>query len=182
MLECQLIFGMTWFPECWQLIPSRQEEIEIVFCRETDFLLFFSHTIVSSSLGHQGLQHAQPSYPSPSPGVCPGSCSLLRWGCPAISSSDALFSFCPQSAPASGTIPMSCLFTSDDQNTWASASVLPGYIQGWSPLRLTGLISLLSKGLLRVFSSIRVRKLQFFGILPSLQSSSYNCTWPLGRS
>ena len=59
------------------------------------------------------------------------------------------FSFCPQSCPASGTFPMSHLFTSDDHDTGASAStsVLPVKIQGWTPLRLTGLITLLSKGL-----------------------------------
>ena len=50
----------------------------------------------------------------------------------AISSSDALFSFCPQSFPASGTFPMSQLFASDDHNTEVStsASVLPMSIQG----------------------------------------------------
>ena len=77
---------------------------------------------------------------------------------------------------------LSQMFTSDDQNTVASASasVLPKSIQGWSPLRLTGLI-LLSRGLLEVFSSTIVRRHQFFGVLPSLRSSSLNCTWPLGR-
>ena len=102
---------------------------------------------------------------------------------PTISSSDALFSFHPQSFPASGTFPMSCLFTSDDWNTGtsASASALPVNIQGWSPLRLAGLISLLSKGLSGVFSSSTVQKHQFFCILPSLRSSSHNYTRPLGR-
>ena len=52
---------------------------------------------------------------------------------------------------------------------------------GLSPLRLTGLISLLSKGLSGVFSSTTVRRHQFFGVLPSLQSSCHNRTWPLGR-
>ena len=67
------------------------------------------------------------------------------------------FSFCPQSFPASGTFPMSWLFASDNQNTGvsASASVLPMSIQDWFPLRLTGLISLLSKGLSEVFSSTK---------------------------
>ena len=89
----------------------------------------------------------------------------------------------PQSLPASGTFPMSQLFTSDDQNTGVSAlaSVLPMSIWGWFPLRLTGLISLLSKGLSGVFSSTIFRKHQFFSALPSLWSSSYNHTWPLGR-
>ena len=75
--------------------------------------------------------------PSPTPRVSPSSCSLHWWCCPVISSSKALFSFCPQSFPASGTF-LSHLFTSDDQNTGAlaSASVLPVNIQGWSPLRL----------------------------------------------
>ena len=79
----------------------------------------------------------------------PSSCPLHWWWHPAISSSHVLFSFCPQSFPASGTFPMSQLFASNDQNTGVSASVsvLPMNIQGWSPLRFTGFISLLSKGL-----------------------------------
>ena len=90
----------------------------------------------------------RPLRPSPSPRVCRSSCPLHRWCLPAISSSDTLFS-CHQSFPVSGTFPISQLFASDDQNTGvsASASVLPVSIQSWSPLRLTGLISLLSKGL-----------------------------------
>ena len=54
-------------------------------------------------------------------------------------------------------------------------------IQGWSPIRLTGLISLLSKGLSAIFSSTTARRYQFFSALPSLWSSSHNRTWPLGR-
>ena len=146
-------------------------------------LLLFSVPVVSDSLRLHGLQQARPPCPSPSPGVCLSPCLLHRWCCPAISSSNALFSFCPQSFPASGTFWMSCLFTSDDQNTGASASasVLPVNIQGWSLLRLTGLISLLSKGLSGVFSRTTVGRPQFFGVLPSLQSSFHNHTWPQGR-
>ena len=112
------------------------------------FLLWFSGPVVSDSLQPHGLQHTRPPCLSPSPRVCPSSCPFHRWCHPAISSSDALFSFCPQSLPASGTFPMNHLCASDDQNTGtsASASVFPVNIQGWSPLRLTGLISLLSKG------------------------------------
>ena len=104
-------------------------------------LLLFNSLVVSNSLQPHGLQHTRPPCPSPSPRVCPSSCSLHQWCCPAISSCEALFSFCPQSFPASGTFPMSHLFTSDDQTTGASASasILPVNIQGWSPLRLTGL-------------------------------------------
>ena len=139
---------------------------------------------MSSSLRPHGLQHYRYPCPSRYPRVCPSSCSLHWWYHPAISSSDALFSFCPQSFPRSGTFSMSCPFASDDKNPGdsASASVFPVNIQSWSPLRLIDLISKLSKGHSRVFSSTTVWRHQFFGILPSLQSSSHNHTWPLGRS
>ena len=135
-------------------------------------LLLFSHPVMSEFLRPHGLQHARPPCPSPSPGVCPSSCSWHQWCHPAVSSSDTLFSFCPQSCPASGTFPMSHLFASDDQNTGASYSVsaLPVNIRVWSPLRLTGLISL-TKGLLEVFSSTTVQRHQFFGILPSYSAA-----------
>ena len=55
----------------------------------------------------------------------------------------------------------------------ASASILPMNIQGWFPLGLTGLISLLSKGLSRVFSNTTARKYQLFGTQPSLWSNSH---------
>ena len=147
-------------------------------------LLLCSCQVVSDSLWPFGLQHARPPSPSPSPRVCPSSYSLHQWRCPAISSSNTLFSFCPQSFPASGTLLTSHLFSSDDQNSGASAlaSVLPVNIQGWSPLRLTGLISLLSKGLSGVFSNITVRRHQFFGAVPSLRSSSHNRYVTTGKS
>ena len=104
--------------------------------------MLLNHQILSDSLWPHGLQHTRLPCPSPSPKVCPGSCPLHQWCQTVISSSDALLSFCPQSLPASGTFPMSHLFTSNDQNTGAStsASVLPMSFQGWFPLRLTGLI------------------------------------------
>ena len=61
----------------------------------------------------------------------------------------------------------------------ASASVLPMSIQGWFSLGLTDLISLLSKGFSRVFSSITIWKHQFFGAQSPLWSSSHICTWLL---
>ena len=61
----------------------------------------FSHSVLPDSLRPYGLQHARPLCSSPSPEVCPSSSSLHWWCHPAISSSDALFSFCPQSFPAS---------------------------------------------------------------------------------
>ena len=61
----------------------------------------------------------------------------------------------------------------------ASASVLPMNIQGWVPLVLTGLISLFSKGLSRVFSSTTLQKYQFFSAQPSLRSNPHIHTWLL---
>ena len=117
------------------------------------------------------------------PEVCPSSCPLKRWCHPTVSSSVILFSYFPQSHPASGSFPMSQLFTSGGQSvrTLASVSVLPMSAQGWFPLRLTDLISLLSKGLLRVFSRITVGKHQFFSTLPSLLSSSHICLYMTTR-
>ena len=106
-------------------------------------LLLFSHQVVSNSSWSHELKYTRLSCPSLSPRVWSSSCPLHWWCHPTISSSVALSSFCPQSFPASGPLPMSQLFTSGGQNIWVSvsASVLPMCIQGWFPLRLTGLIS-----------------------------------------
>ena len=79
------------------------------------------------------------------------------------------FSSCPQSFPAFGSCPMSQLFTSSGQSIGASAStsVFPMNTQDWFPLGLTGLISLLTKGLSRVFSSVIIQRHQFSGTRPS---------------
>ena len=122
---------------------------------------------MSDCLPPHGLQHARLCCPSPSPRVCSNSCLLSRWCHPTISSSVAPFSSCLQSFPASGSFPVSQLFASGGQSIGASASasVLPMNIQDWFPLGLTGLISLLSQGFLRVFSSITVQKHLFFSLL-----------------
>ena len=98
---------------------------------------------------------------------------------PTISFSVALFSSWPQSFPALGSFPVSQLFTSGGQNIRASALVLPINIQSSFPLELIGLISLLSKGLSRVFHRNTVQKQQFFGAQHSLWSSSHTHTWLL---
>ena len=97
---------------------------------------------------------------------CSNSCPQSQWCHPTISSFVTPFSSCPQSFPASRSFPVSRGFTSGGQSIGASAlaSVLPMNIQGRFPLGLTGLISLLSKGLSRVFSSTTVQKHQFFGV------------------
>ena len=112
----------------------------------------FSHSVMSKSLQPCGLQHTRLPCPSLSLGICSNSHPLICWCHPTISSFVALFSPCPQSYPASGSFPMSLIFVSGGQNlgTSALAVVLPMNIQGWFPLGLTGLISLLFKGLSRV--------------------------------
>ena len=79
---------------------------------------------------------------------------------------------------------MSQFFASGGQSIGASASasVLPMNIQGWFPLGWSGWISLQSKGLSRVFSSTTVWKHRFFGVQPSLWSSSHTSTWPLEKT
>ena len=105
-------------------------------------LLFFSRYVVSDSLRPHGLQHAR---------ILSFTISQSLFKVMSIESempSNHLLlchPFCPQSS-ASGSFPMSCFFTSGGQSIGASASVFPMNIQGWLPLGLTGLISLLSKG------------------------------------
>ena len=107
---------------------------------------------------------------------------VLSWWChPTILSSVPHFFSCLQSFPASGSFPVSRLFTSGGQTIGASASALPMNIQGWFPLGLTGFISLQSKGLSRVFSSTTIWKHQFFGAQSSLWSNSHSLTWLLEK-
>ena len=135
------------------------------------------------TLQPHGLQHARPPCPSPTPGVYSNSCPLSWWCHPTISSSVIPFSSRLQSSPASGSFPMSQLFTSGGQSIGvsASASVLPMNTQDRSPLGWTGWISLQSKGLSRVFSNTTVQKHQFFGAQLSLWSNSHIHTWLLEK-
>ena len=130
--------------------------------------------VVDSPWPH-GLQHARLPSPSPSPRVYSDPCPSSRWCRPTVSTSVVPFSSCPPSFPAAGSFPMSQLFSLGGQNIGASASasVLPMNIQGWFPLGWTGLISLLFKGLSKIFSNTAVRKHQFFSTLPSLWSNSH---------
>ena len=128
---------------------------------------------MSDSFRPHDLWHARHPCPLLYPRVCLNSCPLSQWCHPTISFSVVPFSSCPQFFPASGSFPVSWFFISDGQSigTSASTSVLPMNIQGWSPLGQTGLISLLSTGLSRVFSSTTVQKHEFFGSQPSLEKT-----------
>ena len=173
-----------------QLILSLQQLLNYTIsipmgagCRRNFCSYRCSITKLCLTLQPHGLQHARLSCCSLSPRVCPSSCSLSQWCYITISSSVIPFSFCFQSLPASGPFPVNQLFTSGSQSSWASASasVLPMNIQGWFPWGLTGLTSLLSKGLSRVFSSTTIWKHQFFGAQPSLWSESHIYTWLLEK-
>ena len=138
----------------------RNDWTQIYTQTHTRFISFqFSHSVVSDSLGPHELKHARPPCPSLTPGVHSNSCPSSRWCHPAISSSGVPFSSCPQSLPASGSFPMSQLFTWGGQSPGVSAlaSVFPNNTQHWSPLEWTGWISLQSKGLSRVFSNTTVQ-------------------------
>ena len=134
---------------------------------------------MSDSLWPHGMQHTGLPCPSLSPRICLNSCPLSCWCHPTISSSVSPFSSCPQPFPASGSFSISWLFTSGGQSMGASASAafLPVNIQGWFLLVLTGLISLQSKGLSRVFSNTTAPKHQFFSAQPSLWSISHIHVW-----
>ena len=151
LLECRYFF--SWFIHiCTCELPSLR-------C-----LSQFSHSVVSDSLWPHGLQHTRLPCPSPTPGAYSNSCPLCQWCHPTVSSSVIPLSSCLQSFPASGSLPVSQFFTSGGQSIGVSAStsVLPMNIQDWFPLGWTGWISLLSKGLSRVFSNTTVQKHQFF--------------------
>ena len=127
----------------------------------------FSPSVMSDSLRPHELQDARPPCPSPTPGVHSNSRPSSWWCHPAVSSSVVPFFSCPQSLPASESFPMSRLFAWGGQSIGVSAlaSVLPMNTQDWSP----SWISLLSKGLSRVFSITTVQKHQFFGAQLSSQ-------------
>ena len=144
-------------------------------------LLLLSCSVMSDSSRPHGLQHARLSCPSPSAEACSNSCPLSQWCHPTIWSPVIPFASCLQSFPASGSFLMSWLFVSSGQSLGASASpsVLPMNIQDWFPLGLTGLISLQSKGLIKVFFNTTVKKHQFSDAQPSLWSNSHIHPWLL---
>ena len=143
----------------------------------------FSHSVLSNSLRPHGLQHTRLPCPSPTPGAYSNSCPSSQWCHSTVSSSVGPFSSCLQSFPASGSFPMSQLFTSGDQSTGVSSStsVLPMNIQDWFPLGWIGWISLQPKGLSGIFSNTTVQKHQLFGAQLSSQSNFHIHIWPLEK-
>ena len=129
------------------------------------------------------LQNARLPCPSPTNRAYSDSSPSSRWCHPFISFSVVPFSSCLQSFPASGSFPMSQFLATDGQSirVSTSASVFSMNIQDWFLLRLTGWISLQSKGLSRVFSNTTVQKYQFFSTQLSLQSNTHIHMWLLEK-
>ena len=163
-----MVLIWTWY---WHISLSICVILDFYSFLNTDF---FAPSVLFSAVqslscvwffAPSGLQHARLPCPSPILGACSNSCPSSWWYHPAISSSVVPFSSCLQSCPASGSFPMSQFFRSGGQSIGAStsASVLPMNIQHWYSLGLTGLVSLQSKGLSKVFSNITVKKHQFVG-------------------
>ena len=140
-----LMHQFRWFFLCSTWLSLREEPLSFYI-----FILLvsvqFSHSVVSSCLWPQGLQHTRPS---PTPRVYSNSCPLSRWWHPTISSSVIPFSSHLQLFLASRFFQMSQFFTWGGQITGfsASASVLPISIQDWFLLGWNSWISLQYKGL-----------------------------------
>ena len=152
-----------------KMVLSQQEGLDSSSLR-TAPQGFLSHSscvravsAVVLALQPPGLQYARLPCPSPCPGVCSDSCPLSWWCYPIISS-----------------FAHPWLFTSGGQSIRTSATILPMNIQAWFPLGSTGLISLQSEGLSRVFSST-AQKHQFFGTQSSLWSNSHIHSWLLEK-
>ena len=126
--------------------------------------MLFSHWVISDSSWPHGLQHSRSLCPPISLRVCSKSCPLCQWCYLTMSSSATLFSFAFNLFQHQGLFQwVGSASGGRSVRFSASSSVLPMNIQGWFPLGLTGLISLLSKELSRVLSSTTTWKHQFFG-------------------
>ena len=142
-----IVFHVRFYLQFWQTSVIR-------------YSFQFSRSVVSDSLWPHGLQYASLSINN--------SRSLLKWMFIELVMPFNHLILChpllllPQSFLASGSFQMSQFFTLGGQSIEPSASVLPMNIQNWFPLEWTGLISLQSKGLSRVFSNTTVQNHQFF--------------------
>ena len=144
----------------------------------------WSRSVVSDSLRPHEPQHTRPPCPSP---LLESSQTHFHWV------GDVIQPSYPLSSPSLPALNLSqhqslfqwvWLFVSGGQSIGASASapVLLMNIQGWFPLGLTSVISLLSKGLSRVFSNTTIQKNGLYGTQSSLWSSFHNSTWLLEKS
>ena len=167
--------GLGTRPRMPQLRPGTAKEIS-----KKKYIYLKKHIEVSYFRICCSVTKSYPTLCDPMDCSMPGSCVLYYlcsnsspvswWYYLTISPSPTLFSFCFQSFPASVSFPMSQLFASAGWSIGAfSFSISPPMnVQGWFPLGWTGLMSLQSKGLSRVFSSTTIWKHQLFNAQPSL--------------
>ena len=166
-----------------QFFPSMHWDLPIIqLSKNGKRMLLYSHSILSDSLWSHGLQQARFPCPSPSPryfsNSCPSVGDAIQPSCPLLSPSP------PAPFPGSGSFLMSQFFILGGQSIGVSVSVLvlPMNIQNGFALGLNGWISLLSKGLSRVFSNTTVQKHQFFTVqlshpyMTTEKNYSFDCT------
>ena len=119
-----LIWVILWIKREFCQGHVRQQAGPALVCADDFSSVQFIRSVVSDSLGPHESKHARPPCLSPTPRVYSSPCPSSRWCHPAISSSVVPFSSCPQSLPASGSFPMSQLFTWGGQSIGVSASAL----------------------------------------------------------
>ena len=143
----------------------------------------FSRSVVSNSLWPHRLQYARLPCPSPMPRAYSNSCPSHRWWHTTISALCHPLLFLPSIFSSIRVFSNESALLSGGQTIGVSAStsVFPVNTQDLAPLGWTDWISLLSKGLSRVFSNTTVQKHQFFGTQPSLWSNSHIHTWLLEK-
>ena len=159
MLQLLLLFLVNFFVLILQSSLNSWDNYVTYFYYVPSFSVQFSLSVMSNSLQPHGLQPTRLPCPSPTPRACSNSCALSQWCHPTILSSIApllLPSIFPSISIFSNESVLHIRYQSIGAS--ASASVLPVNIQDWFPLGLTGLISLQSKGLSRVFSNTTVQK------------------------
>ena len=160
--------------------PSSNGSVSLIQCywqifKELIFLVLQLQSHVWHLQPHE-FHHIRLPCPSLFPGICSDSCPLRGWSYLTIILCCSLLL---RSSPSAGSFPVIWFFASGSQSNGASysESALPMNIRGWFLFGLTGLISLLSKRLAKVFSSNTIQKHQFFGAQPSLQFNSHTDTW-----
>ena len=152
-------------PTLWSFYDKKHSQKELYIGS-----VQFSRSVVSNSLGPQGLQCTRSPCPSPTPRVHSNSCHELLKLIESVMYSNDLILCCPLLLLPS-TFPNIRVFSSESvlrmrwPKYWSfSFSISPSNeYSGWFPLGWTGCISLQSKGLSRVFSNTIVQKHQFFG-------------------
>ena len=134
------VFHKNAVSACWKFCSN------LAWC---SIMLWLSCSVVFNSLWPHGLKHTRLPCPSLSPRVCPNLWPLSQWCHPTISPSVIPFSSCLQSFPASGSFPMSQLFTWDSQSIGAPASVLPMNYSGLISFRISWFDLLAVQGTLK---------------------------------